>query len=196
MAKLTPEQRSQAAKKGWKTRRTHMLERGEISAEKYFDYYEELPTGYTLYDETGDSYEFDDIDSFEDYDNSDDYITQGELIDKRINDTLDKCVTGNEMAKFVLGILDVLKETDKDDYYKRLTEHEEDIDKHLQPYQQDYNTFDMYESGIALLDYASGVDGYGAAFEATFKDARRNDAFNAYHRRHPNAKYGKRRKSY
>lgn len=196
MAKLTFAQRSEAAKKGWKTRRANKLRMGEISAEKYFDIYKELPTGYTLNDEYGNEYEFDEYEDADEYDYGDDYTNLGELIDKRITLTLEKCVTGAQMSQYILQILDNLKAQDKTEYYNNLIKYQDEIDTHLAPFERDYDIGMMYDSGIKILDYASGVSGYGAMYEASFKDARRNDAFNQYHRKYPNAKYGKRRKSY
>ena len=196
MAKLTFEQRSQAAKKGWKTRRANMLKAGKMTAEEYFDIYDELPDGYHLYDYFDSDDDNTELEEPDDYDDSDDYINLGELIDRRITFTLERCVNGVQMANYILNILNGLKERDPQEYYKNLIAHQDDIDNHLLPFERDYDIGEMYDSGIKILDYASGISGYSAMYEAAFKDARRNDSFNKYHREHPNAKYRGRRKTY
>ena len=203
MAKLTFEQRSQAAKKGWKTRRANMLKAGKMTADEYYDTYGELPDGYKLNNEYYDDTDLDDesddeeIEDKSKYDKDNkDLVNLGDMIDKRITDILNNCVVGHDMGKYISNILNDLKTRDKQQYYKNLIAHQSDIDYHIIPFIEDYDIGKMYDNGIKIIDYASGITGYSAMYEAAFKDARRNDAFNQYHRAHPNAKYRGRRKTY
>lgn len=198
----TFEDRSRAAKKGWATRRAHEVERGERTPESYEDIYghswEEPTEGWwnDWFDEYSDNKSNDELDSDIQRDNSEDNLmTEGEVAHLGLITKLQGFSISTEMSKKTANMLETLRTEDPESYYKILRDKGDQIKTILENTEKsiDYNTFETYETFGHLIEILSDGDISSESWQMEIKEARREDSFQQYHRKKPNAKYGVRR---
>ena len=147
------------------------------SATELFDYIEELSEYYDT--DTPYSENIDEVAMLE----------QGEIIDEWISDILNNSAYATNVADFLRYQLDNIREESGDDYYKRIIDNADAIRSHISPFADDSNSYNLYQSGVAVLDLFSGMAGYSASAQADMYARLKIDNKSNYHRSHPNAKY-------
>ena len=144
------------------------------------------------YDEAGyKDWDRDDYGYQEDYDT--DYPDILDISDSFIIERLNSFSNTTNLGSAALQELQNIRSNNERDYYRRIADNEDTIQTILDNGDLDYNS---QETAVLLGDLMSILSGgaiSSSEFQLKYKQAKRDDSYHMYHKRHPNAKYGKRR---
>lgn len=196
------EDRSSSAKKGWATRRQREVERGERTPESYEEIYghsyEESTSDWWndwFEEKTPNTEPVTDTDEVEDYDiDEDDYEDDLDLYHEELIDRLYQFSgSAQEMTEQTIAKLIELYKKDPKTYLKNLKDNKELIDGCFIEITSTSNLYEVFVAFGDIIEFASGGEISSTAWQATIRQSRRNDMFNAYHTKKPNARYYKRK---
>lgn len=200
---------SQSANKGWITRRANYVRQGKMTVAEFeeiygtsigeltdiFDEYSvEFEQGWTN-PKTGAKiwkYEIPE-EMFDSSENEENMPNIREISDSFIIERINEFTNTTNLGRAALQELQHYKSEDEAEYYRAIADNQADIQTILDNGDLDYNP---YQSAVLLGDLIE-ILSRGAIssneFQLRYKQAKRDDAFNMYHKKNPNAKYGKRR---
>lgn len=182
---------------------------GELN--NVFDEFTEFEGRFRVNPNTGEvidvGYEYEEPDpydesQYQDWDRDDygyqaEYDTEYPDIQDISDDFIVERVTGltntTNLAQAAMTELQRFKSEDSEGYYRAVQNNQDAIQTILDNGDLDYNS---YESSVLLGDLLQIISRGAISskeFQLKYKQAKRDDAFNMYHKKHPNAKYGKRR---
>ena len=200
----TFEQRSHAAKKGWATRRQRGVEAGTYTEEEFQEKYghsskEKVSDWFDEYDvyEDEPNYEPEDNTYDEDeYEYDEDPFEAGEKTHEWLIDSLNDASENayNIIEKCINDLYDI-KYDDEKEYFDNLVNNVENLQPLITEITSTSDVYLIYIDCGEIIEIASGGRISSTLWQMEAKQARREDAFQYYHKTHPNAKYGKRRGS-
>jgi len=209
----TPQQivqaRSQSAKKGWITRRENYVRAQKMTVAEFEEIYGtsigELTNIFEEYTERTDYgwenpetsariYETEiPADMFESVNTTENMPDIREISDAFIINKINQFEFATNLAPKAIDEINRLKSEDPESYYETVKNNQDKIDKLLDGHEMDYNVYDVALLFGKVLEILSQGEITEVGFQLSAKNETREDSFNAYHKTHPNAKYGKRR---
>ena len=199
MAIYDKSRRSQAAKKGWVTRRNKAVESGKLSAEDFFEIYHvpygsfksenlfnyrtdnasiDLTTGEILEEYVNNEYDNEEFDynvkeELEAIDNE--LLTIGEMADARLPSSLSGSQFATELNNTLFELInDIKRELDEETYYRFLANSIGEIDNYLSYYSDESNVYTVYKEGTSnlvpkIIDLAQEY-GYNPSYDEWKRD--------------------------
>lgn len=209
----TPQQiaqaRSQSAKKGWITRRTNYVRAQKMTTSEFeeiygtsigeltdiFEEYTERTDYGWINPETGARIYETEIpeDMFESVSNIENMPDIREISDAFIINKISQFEYATNLAPKAIDEINRLKSEDPESYYEAVKNNQDIIDKTLAGHEMDYNMYGVALLFGKVLEVLSQGKISEVEFQLSANNEIREDSFNAYHKTHPNAKYGKRR---